>query len=262
MALTSGMQLKSRCRSHESGIKPGSVGLDSPIQEISSLISILRVNYYPIFLNVENRACLVAGGGEVGARKVKTLLRCGASVGVVSPEVVPWLAEKIQENVVEMVGTHYEEHQLQGRFLVIAATDDPELNCRIAEDAEKRGLLCNVVDYPRAGNFILPALVQRGALTLAISTSGQSPALARQLRRDLEQRFGMEYADFLELMGVVRSRLLAESQDSSGNKEKFDQLVQSALLELVRRRDYEGVDRILRSVLGPEYSLKDLEISW
>ena len=72
----------------------------------------------------------------------------------------------------------------------------------------------------------------------------------------------MEYADFLELMGVVRSRLLAGSQDSSGNKEKFDQLVQSALLELLRRRDYEGVDRILRSVLGPEYSLKDLEISW
>jgi len=238
------------------------VGLDSPIQEILLLISILRVNYYPIFLKVENRACLVVGGGEVGARKVQTLLRCGASVGVVSPEVVPWLAEKIQENAVKRVGTHYEDHQLQDRFLVIAATDDAELNCRIAEDAEKRGLLCNVVDYPRAGNFILPALVQRGALTLAISTSGQSPALARQLRRDLEQRFGMEYADFLELLGVVRSRLLAESQDSSGNKEKFDQLVHSALLELVRRRDYEGVDRILRSVLGPEYSLKDLEISW
>ena len=220
------------------------------------------MHYYPIFLKVENRACLVVGGGEVGVRKVKTLLRCGALVGVVSSEVVPWLAEKIQEGVLERVGTHYEEHQLRGRFLVIAATDNVELNCRIAQDAEKRGLLCNVVDYPREGNFILPALVERGALTLAISTSGKSPALARQLRQDLEQRFGMEYADFLELMGAVRSRLLEVSHDSDANKEKFDQLIQSALLELVRRRDQEGVDRILRSVLGPEYSLEDLEISW
>ena len=97
------------------------------------------MRYYPIFLKVENQPCLVVGGGEVGARKVETLLRCRASVGVVSPEVVPWLEEKIQEELVQMVGTHYEEHQLQGRFLVIAATDDVELNCRIARDAEKRG---------------------------------------------------------------------------------------------------------------------------
>lgn len=220
------------------------------------------MRYYPISLKVENRTCLVVGGGEVGARKVKTLLSCGASVGVVSPEIVPWLAEKIQEGAVEMVGSHYEENQLQGCFLVIAATDDMELNCRIAHDAEKRGLLCNVVDYPQEGNFILPALVQRGALTVAISTSGKSPALARHLRQDLEQRFGMEYADFLELMGAVRSRLLVQSQDSRANKERFDQLVQSPLLELVQRRDYEGVDRLLRTVLGTGYSLKDLEISW
>ncbi len=220
------------------------------------------MRYYPIFLKVENRACLVVGGGEVGVRKVETLLRCGASVGVVSVEIAPWLAEKIQEGAVEMVGSSYEENQLQGRFLVIAATDDMELNSRIARDAEKQGLLCNVVDYPQEGNFILPALVQRGALTVAISTSGKSPALARQLRQDLEQRFGMEYADFLELMGAVRSRLLTESQDSRANKERFDTLVQSQLLELVRRRDYKGIDRLLRTVLGSGYSLKDLEIAW
>ena len=220
------------------------------------------MRYYPIFLDIESRACLVVGGGEVGVRKVKTLLACGGKVGVVSPEVVPWLEEKIEQGAVELKGSHYEERQLQGCFLVIAATDDLELNCRIAQDAEKRGLLCNVVDYPQEGNFILPALVQRGALTVAISTSGKSPALARQLRQDLEQRFGMEYSDFLELMGAVRERLLKDSQDSRVNKERFDQLVQSPLLELVRRRDYEGVDRILDTVLGPDYSLKKLEITW
>ena len=220
------------------------------------------MRYYPIYLDVESRSCLVVGGGEVGARKVKTLLDCGGVVEVVSPEVVPWLEERIQEGVVELKGSHYEERQLDGCFLVIAATDDMELNCRIAQDAEQRGLLCNVVDYPQEGNFILPSLVQRGALTVAISTSGKSPALARQLRQDLEQRFGMEYADFLELMGAIRERLLRDSKDSRANKERFNQLVESPLLEMVRRRDYEGVDRILESVLGPDYSLKKLEIPW
>lgn len=220
------------------------------------------MNYYPIFLKTENLPCLVVGGGEVGARKVETLLNCGASVALVSPEVVEWLAEKIKEGVVELVGKHYEERQLEGCFLVIAATDDLELNIQIARDAEKRGILCNVVDYPQEGNFILPALIQRGALTLAISTSGKSPALARKIREDLEQRFGPEYAEVLEIMGAVRNRLLGESQDSRANKEKFERLVKSELLELVRRRDFAAVDNILQTVLGSEYSLKKLEISW
>ena len=222
----------------------------------------LFVHYYPIFLKVENRPCLVVGGGEVGARKVKTLLSCGASVALVSVEVVDWLEEKIRKGAVDLVGKHYEEKHLEGCFLVIAATDDLELNRRIARDAEKRGLLCNVVDYPQEGNFILPGLIQRGALTLAISTSGKSPALARQIREDLEQRYGAEYAEFLEIMGAVRSRLLRQSQDSRANKEKFDRLVKSELLELVRRRDFETVDSILQKVLGSDYALKELEISW
>jgi len=220
------------------------------------------MRYYPIFLKVENQNCLVVGGGEVGARKVKTLLSSGARVGVVSPEVVAWLAGKIQEGAVEWVGSEYEEHQLRGRFLVIAATDDMKLNCRISQDAGKRGLLCNVVDYPQEGNFILPSLVQRGALTVAISTSGKSPALARKLRQDLEQFFGFEYAEFLELMGAIRSRLLEESRDSRANKERFDSLIRSPLLELVRQRNHEGIDHLLLNILGPGYSLKNLEVSW
>ena len=233
-----------------------------PRSLIFLLVSFYFVHYYPIFLKLENRLCLVVGGGEVGARKVKTLLSCGASVALVSLEVVEWLEEKIRQGAVNLVGSHYEERQLEGCFMVIAATDDLELNSRIAEDAEKRGLLCNVVDYPQEGNFILPALIQRGALTVAISTSGKSPALARQIREDLEQRFGPEYADFLEIMGAVRSRLLSESQDSRTNKEKFDRLVKSELLELVRKRDFAAVDGILQKILGSDYALKELKISW
>lgn len=218
--------------------------------------------YYPVFLKTEGRSFLVIGGGEVGARKVETLIGCGARTGVVASRLTPWLQEQIRAGAVEFVGSHYAEEHLEGRFLVIAATDDPELNRRIARAAEERGILCNVVDVPEEGNFILPALVRRGALTVAVSTSGKSPALARSIRLELEQRYGQEYADFLELMGAVRIRLLREGRDSRSNKERFDNLVHSPLLDLVSRRDRQGVDRILKTVLGEGYSLRDLEISW
>jgi precorrin-2 dehydrogenase/sirohydrochlorin ferrochelatase len=220
------------------------------------------MRYYPIFLKIEGRAVLVVGGGEVGARKVETLLRCGARVGVVSPALVPWLEEKVREGTVELVGSEYDERQLHGRSLVIAATGEGELNSKIARDAERRDLLCNVVDFPSEGNFIVPALMRRGSLTLAISTDGQSPALARKIREDLEERYGEEYADLLHLLGAVRVRLLSASKDSRLNKERFERLVRSPLVDLVRRRDRDGIERMLREILGQGYSLKELEISW
>ena len=103
-----------------------------------------------------------------------------------------------------------------------------------------------MVDVPREGNFIVPALVRRGALTLAISTDGQSPALSRRIREELEERYGEEYGDLLHLLGAVRARLLSTSKDSQANKGRFEQLVHSPLLDLVRRRDREGVERMLR----------------
>jgi precorrin-2 dehydrogenase/sirohydrochlorin ferrochelatase len=119
-----------------------------------------------------------------------------------------------------------------------------------------------VVDVPREGNFIVPALVRRGALTLAISTDGQSPALARRIREELEERYGEEYGELLRLLGAVRARLLSTSRDPQANKGRFEQLVRSPLLELVRRRDRVGVERMLREVMGEGYTLEDLEISW
>jgi precorrin-2 dehydrogenase/sirohydrochlorin ferrochelatase len=104
--------------------------------------------------------------------------------------------------------------------------------------------------------------MRRGSLTLAISTDGQSPALARKIREELEERYGEEYADLLHLLGAVRVRLLSASKDSRVNKERFERLVRSSLAELVRRRDREGIERMLREVLGQGYSLKELEISW
>ena len=218
--------------------------------------------YKTIMQEIKAKQCLVVGGGGVGTRKVKTLLECGAQVTVISPEASATLSAMAESGEITWHRRTYRSSDLDGKFLVIGATDDQAQNRKIHSDASQRNKLCNIADQPDKCNFILPAIVHRGDLILGISTSGKSPALAREIRQDLEQRFGMEYAHFLELMGAVRNRVLEESQDSRANKEKFDQLVKSSLLELVRRRDYEGVDRLLQTVLGSGYSLQELEITW
>ncbi|MBW2070174.1 MAG: bifunctional precorrin-2 dehydrogenase/sirohydrochlorin ferrochelatase [Deltaproteobacteria bacterium] len=220
------------------------------------------MRYYPVFLRVENRSCLVVGGGQVGARKVQTLVDAGARVSLISAELVPELEQRVRNGEVKLLGSRYESHHLQGCLLVIAATNDNNLNKRIARDAEQRGVLCNVVDLPEHCSFILPAFVQRGSLTLAVSTAGQSPALARKIRLELEEKFGEEYGFFLELMGAVRQKLLAVSSDSAANKKTFEDLVNSELLQLVKRKEWRSVDALLRSILGEQYSLKELEIDW
>ena len=127
-------------------------------------------------------------------------------------------------------------------LLVIGATDDEDLNHRISRDAAERSLLCNIADRPTVCNFILPAVIQRGDLVITVSTSGRSPAFAKKLRRDLEDRFGEEYAEFLNLMGAIRAKLLAEAHAPEAHKPLFEKLIEADLLELVRCRDIARID--------------------
>ena len=164
------------------------------------------MRYYPVNLDVKNRRCLVVGGGGVGARKVQTLLECGAIVTVVSPAITGNLLKLADTGSLVLRQRSYRESDLDGMFLVIGATDDEDLNRRISGDAQQRNMLCNIADRPEACNFILPSIVNRGDLVIAISTSGKSPAFAKKLRRRLQKEFGPEYADFLRLMGAIRKK--------------------------------------------------------
>ena len=170
------------------------------------------MKYYPAFLDVNGRDCLVVGGGAVGTRKVRTLLECGARVTVISAGFSPELEELSAAGRVVLKSGSYRARDLEGKFLVIGATDDEDLNRRVSEDAARRNMLCNIADRPEACSFILPAIVSRGDLVIAISTSGKSPAFAKYLRRRLQKEFGPEYARFLEIMGAVRRRLLAAGE--------------------------------------------------
>ena len=216
------------------------------------------MKYYPVNLDVRNRECLVVGGGGIGTRKVETLLKCGAKVTVISLAASPKLAELAEKREISLLKRPYESEDQDGKFLIIAATDDESLNRRIYEDAEKSQKPCNIVDRPEICSFIVPSIISRGDLTIAISTSGTSPAFAKRLRKDLETMFGKEYETFLELMGAVREKVLKENRDPDARKVVFEQLAGSGIPEMIRDGDTAGIDRILRDVLGKGYGYEDL----
>ncbi|MBT8339743.1 MAG: bifunctional precorrin-2 dehydrogenase/sirohydrochlorin ferrochelatase [Desulfatitalea sp.] len=216
------------------------------------------MRYYPICLDIRNRRCLVVGGGQVGTRKVRTLLSCGARVTVVSPQISDALSRLARQDRIVWQPRVYRSSDLEGIFLVIGATDEAVLNRRIHRDAEQAGRLCNIADQPHLCNFILPAVIQQGDLMLAVSTAGKSPAFAKHLRKKLQAQFGPEYATFLDLMGAVRHRLLSEAHSPEAHKPLFERLIAGDLLEMIRRDDHPGINALLGEVLGAGYRYEAL----
>ena len=216
------------------------------------------MKYYPANLNIKNRNCLVVGGGNVGTRKVTTLLECGARVTVVSPDPTPRLKKMAANGSIQLKERAYQSDDLSKMFLVIGATDDERLNRQVSIDAERVNILCNIADRPEVCNFILPAIVRRGDLMITISTSGKSPALAKRLRRNLETQFGKEYADFLRLMGAIRDKLLSQAHEPEAHKDLFNQLIDSDLVGLIKADKTKQINALLYEILGEGYSIEEL----
>jgi len=216
------------------------------------------MQYYPVNLDIRHRSCLVVGGGQVGARTVGTLVKCGGRVTVVSPQATPGIVELADAGDIVLKQRPYRPSDLEGMFLVIGATDDEKLNRQIHADAEGRNLLCNIADRPKICNFILPAIFRRGDFTLAISTAGKSPAFAKYIRKRLEDEFGPEYGELLDLMGAIRLKLLAKAHEPEVHKPLFEALIREGLLSLVKNRDIDGIDALLEQVLGPGYTYHGL----
>jgi precorrin-2 dehydrogenase / sirohydrochlorin ferrochelatase len=165
--------------------------------------------YYPILVDLRGKRVLVVGGGMVAHRKIETLLEHGASVEVVAKDLDRPVAGLVDKGLIGYGGREFSEAFLNGVFLVIAATSDEELNRRVAEKAQEKGLLVNAVDQPSDCNFIVPSILRRGDLVVSISTSGKSPAFAKKIRRDLEEHFGDEFESFLDVMGSLRESVLS-----------------------------------------------------
>jgi precorrin-2 dehydrogenase/sirohydrochlorin ferrochelatase len=216
------------------------------------------LKYYPVFIDIKTRKCLVVGGGAVGTRKALSLVECGASVTVVSPEATDALKTLAQQGVITLKTRTYRPADMDGMFLVFGATNNDALNRQINQDAEKLNTLCNIADRPEVCNFILPATVKRDDLVIAISTSGKSPALAKKLRKQLEQQFGPEYAALLTLMGGIRSVLLREKHAPEAHKPIFNRIIDSGIIDLIREDKKSEINDLLQEILGDGFIFEDL----
>jgi precorrin-2 dehydrogenase/sirohydrochlorin ferrochelatase len=166
--------------------------------------------YYPAFLDVKNRPCVIIGGGQVAEGKIALLLECGARIKMISPEVTAAVKRMADAGTLLWEKREYREGDLEGAFLAIAATDDNSVNREIAREAGKRNVLLNVVDVTPLCTFIAPSVVKKGDVTVAISTGGLSPALARKLREELQVSPVLDYADLASMISEVRLELRKE----------------------------------------------------
>jgi precorrin-2 dehydrogenase/sirohydrochlorin ferrochelatase len=190
-----------------------------------------------MFLKLITRPCLVVGAGSIAESKIASLLEADARIRVVAPEATEQVLSWAQSKKIDWYQRKFQRNDLEGMFLVVAATSSRELHEQIFEEASRRGVLCNSVDVPELCDFYYPAVVQRGALQIAISTGGLSPALAQRLRKELEGQFGPEYEEWLEHLGEAREKLFAETLDPEERKQLLHgQASKEALNAFLRKR--------------------------
>jgi siroheme synthase-like protein len=244
--------------------RTGTATTASPLDRVRELVSRWaqrgrRWNtrpYYPAILDVAGRNAVVVGAGNIGEGKIRGLLNADANVTVISLTATDQVREWASAGRIRLEQRGYESDDLDGAFLVIAATEDNDTNVRVFEDAEARQMLCNVVDVTHLCNFILPSIVRHGDLAIAVSTGGASPAMARRIRISLQQCYGDEYAVALELLGALRDELKAMYPEPDDRKVLFERMVYSDFMDLVRAGDVERIEAWVQQCIdeGPGYA--------
>ncbi len=207
-------------------------------------------DFYPIYLNLQNQPCLVVGGGQIAERKVSSLLKCGANVTLISPKITKQIQRWVEQGKITLFKRKYQKGDVNNYFLVIGATNIEKVNRSIAEDSLSRKMLVNIVDDPQKCNFIIPAVVRQGSLSISISTGGKSPLLAQKIRKKLESEFGPEYGDLVDIMGDLRPIIIHEISNINERKKIFSELVESDLLDLLRQGRKDDIKERVSHVLN------------
>jgi len=200
--------------------------------------------YYPMFLKISGKRCVVVGGGRVALRKVRALLEHGSYVEVISPDLCTELIELAESGRIRILQRHYQPGDLQKALIAIAATDNSDINQQVVKEAQSEAVLVNVVDDPENSDFIVPSYAHRGGVTIAVSTSGTSPALARKIRARLEKELGDEYASLVHLIGEVRAEVRRQGIKVNGDDWQ-EALDLDLMIELLKRGDDEKAKAIL-----------------
>ncbi len=221
---------------------------------------------YPVNLRIAGRQCLVVGGGAVAARKVEALLFCGARVVVVSPEAGERIRTLAAEHRIAWWQRPYRTGDLEGVFMAVAATDRPEVQRQIAEDAVTLPVLLNSVNEPSVCDFQVPSQMRRGDLLITISTGGASPAFSRKIRERLETQFGWEYGPVVDLLGRLRLLVVGDGGGAGANAALFHRILDLDIADMVRRRDWNTlIDRlqgILPPHLDPKVAVQECRVMW
>ena len=225
-----------------------------------------HTGYYPAFLSMEGRICLVVGGGGVGERKIRGLLGRGAIVRLVARDMTPWLEGECRLGHIQYAGESFQTEHYEGAELVFAATSDAVMNREVARGARERRLWCNMATDPEEGSFIVPAVFQRGPLTIAVSTAGLSPALARRVRMRLEGLFGPEWEQFLCFLGKLRGLVQSKGLDTSENQRIFREVAELPLPEWMadgkRGEALREVADVCRPSIDPDELKSILDEVW
>lgn len=217
------------------------------------------MRYYPLFLDIRDKPCVVIGGGKVAERKAGGLLKAGARVVVISPDLTLQLKKLAQTGKISHIRRTYRKGDLKGKSLAIAASGSREANRAVFEEAQNLKIMVNTVDDPLLSSFIVPSVVDRHPLAIAVSTSGQCPALSKKLRKKLEKEIGKEYASFAEILGAVRTKLLKERVNRDKKDRIIAALVSSDIPALIKRRAKRKIEALVKKVSG--YTLFDLGIT-
>ena len=214
-------------------------------------------SYYPVYLDLKGRRCIVVGGGSEAERKVQGLLECGAQVALISPEVTIVLKDLADRGLLQWEPREYQAGDLKGAFLVISENEHPEVYGEVATEAEERGVLVNVMDVTHLCNFIAPAIVRRGEVAFAISTAGLSPALARRLKKELTDSPVIQWAEMADMLSEVRLEL--RSRGVRPDPDRWQECLDQELLDLFHSgRTPEAKERLLNMLQEQPKATQDV----
>ena len=206
------------------------------------------MGYYPIFLEMKDRRCVVIGGGAVAERKVEGLVAVGANVTVIAPGITDGLKELLKQGAIRHVAREYQAGDRAGYDLVFVATDNSEINAAVSNEARSLRIWVNSADDPDHCDFILPAVIRRGDLAVAVSTDGMSPAVTRVIREELDQYFTADYASFVQIAGEVRRELREKSVSPGASA--WNRALQGDFRRLIKEGKPVQAKELLLQMLG------------
>ncbi len=208
------------------------------------------MNFYPIYLRLHGQPCVVVGGGPVAERKVLSLLEAHGEVTVVSPTFTPTLQTLAASKSITLIPEPFDARHLDGAFLVVAATDSPEVNSAVGRLCRKKDILVNVVAPPEESSFIVPSVVERGPLMIAVSSSGVSPALVKKIKQEIGKVYGPEYELLLKKLAELRRRLMDEVPGEDARRNILTAVIESDVLELYRQGRLQEAERRIGEIAG------------